>query len=462
MRAAVKFSLFFFFFFWFWWRQGTLLSETALSNDGISLKEAITEGLAASPSLKLQEKTVDAKKAEVGKAWSHFLPHSQFEIGRGRQSTNNYYTKLQHKRLNDSLVIGADTIDTSLEPNFAFLTIGSEIDLFKGFGNFHNLKEKQAEFDIAEHEFSIEQNNLIFNITQVYIDILNLETTLDFLKKANLSAEEQERNLKKRVEVGLSPKSDLERAEERVLELDWQELKANQARGVAQSKFNQLLGKPLPSPIRLEPLHLKNNLTPYAIDHYLGNVRYNLDFAKSRLEAAKDRYVKRKTYAQHLGMPSIKFEHNYEERGDKFNTIEGAWKFGVVARIPIFDGMANFSEQDKAQASLRSSLIKSKISLENAQIDIQNHHANWYVLDRYIKFLNKKRTRQQGLYDQTKTALKEKAATIAQLNAAEVLVLETETELLKNKRLQFLDFIKLEMLTGEISHEEFFRTAFTQ
>ncbi|MEK7791264.1 MAG: TolC family protein, partial [Deltaproteobacteria bacterium] len=222
------------------------------------------------------------------------------------------------------------------------------------------------------------------------------------------------------------------------------------------------LGRSLQSPIQLAPLHLKNNLIPYAIDHYLGKVRYNLDFSKSQLEAAKDRYVKRKTYAQHLGMPSIKFEHNYEERGDKFNTVEGAWKFGVVAKIPIFDGMSNFSEQSKAQASLRSSLIKSKIAIENAEIDIRNHHANWHVLDRYIKFLNKKRTRQQGIYDQTKTALKEKAATVAQLNAAEVLVLETETELLKTKRLQFLDFIKLEMLTGEISHEEFFRTVFSQ
>jgi outer membrane protein TolC len=456
-RNDVKLGIFFF-FFWFW----PLLSQTALSNDGMSLKEAITEGLTISPFLKLQEKNMDAKKAEVSKAWSHFLPHSQFEIGRGRQSTDNYYTKLQRRRLNDSLVVGADTIDTSVEPNFAFLTIGSEIDLFKGFGNFHNLKEKQAEQGIAEHEFSIEQNNLIFNITRAYIDLLNLETTLDFLKKAKLSAEEQERNFKKRVEVGISPKSDLERAEERVLELDWQELKANQARGVAQSKFNQLLGRPLPSPTQLEPLHLKNNLTPKAIDHYLGNVRYNLDFAKSRLEAAKDRYVKRKTYAGHLGMPNIKFEHNYEERGDKFNTVEGAWKFGVVAKIPIFDGMSNFSEQQKAQASLRSSLIKSKIALENAEIDIRNHHTNWHVLDRYIKFLNKKRTRQQGIYDQTKTALKEKAATAAQLNAAEVLVLETETELLKTKRLQFLDFIKLEMLTGEISHEELFQTAFSR
>lgn len=452
MRAGLKLILFFFFF----WQ------EVILANDGISLKEAITEGCKTSPSLRIQEKNIDAKKAEVSKAWANFLPHSQFEIGRGKQSTNNYYTKLQKQRLEDSLVIGADTIDTSLQPNFAFLTFGSEIDLFKGFGNFHNLKEKQAELDIAEHEFSIEQNNLIFNITQAYIDMLNLQTTLDFLKKAKLSAEEQQRNIGKRVEVGLSPKSDLERAEERVLELDWQELRTHQGMDVTQNKFNQLLGRNLRSPIQLEPLYLKNNLTPKAIDLYATNIRYNLDFAKSQLEVAKDRYVKRKTYAQHLGMPNIKFEHNYEERGDKFNNIEGAWKFGVVARIPIFDGMSNFSEQAKAQASLRSSLIKSKIALENAEIDIQNHHTNWYVLDRYIKFLNKKRTRQQGIYDQTKTALKEKAATVAQLNAAEVLVLETETELLKNKRLQFLDFIKLEMLTGEISHEEFFRTVFAQ
>lgn len=440
------------------------LSPTPLFavNGTLSLRAAISEGIGASPTLQIQQRNVDAKKAEVTKAWSEFLPHAQLDVGRGRQSDDNYFTILQRRRLRESQIVGAETLDTSLEDTFAYLNFGTKIDLFKGFGNLHNLREKQAELDIAEHEFLIEKNNLIFNMTQLYIELLNLQTTLDFLKKAIASAVEQESNLERRMEVGLSPKSDSERAQERTLEFEWQQLKARQTHEVSQSKLNQLLGRNLDSPIQIGSLRLKNGLTPNTIDAYLKKIRHNLEFEKSQFEVAKDRYVRRKAYAQNLGMPNIKFEYNYEERGDKFDTVEGGWKLGVVMRIPIFDGMANFAEQKKARASYRSSRIKSKIALENAEIDIRNHHANWYVLDRYIKFLQKKRERQQGIYNQTKTALKEKAATLAQLNATEVLVLETETELLKNKRLQFLDSLRLELLTGEISDEEFFRSALAE
>ena len=60
------------------------------------------------------------------------------------------------------------------------------------------------------------------------------------------------------------------------------------------------------------------------------------------------------------------------------------------------------------------------------------------------------------MFEDTLKALKEKAATLAQLHATEVLVLETDTQLLEKKRAQLLDYVSLQKLIGEINTHELF------
>ncbi|MBI3018987.1 MAG: TolC family protein [Deltaproteobacteria bacterium] len=426
-----------------------IFSVFGFGAETLTLPASLKEALENSPYLKIQERNKDAKSADVRIAWSAFVPHVQGEVGRGRQSKDNYYTKLQKKRFNDTGNAAIMSIDTSNPRDAAFWNITTKQDIFKGFGNYHNLKEKKKKLEMTELELAAERNNLIFDVISTYIEILNLQNTLDTLAKAKTSAQEQKNNLQKRYELQTVSKTDVEKAEEKHLEVEWKELEARQAMELAQNRMNQLLGRELTGNFKVAPLPIKN-LTLQPIDFYLGRIPQNLEYKKTETEIQKDRFEKRRTYAQHLLMPNVGFEYNYEQRGERFTDLEEGWKLGVVARAPLFDGLENFGEQSKASAQLASAKLKSHLTKQSAEIGIKKHYYSFKALEKHIAHLKKKRDRQQRLFEDTLKALKEKAATLAQLHATEVLVLETDTQLLEKKRHQLLDTISLQKLTGEI------------
>ncbi|MBI2646806.1 MAG: TolC family protein, partial [Deltaproteobacteria bacterium] len=420
-----------------------------------TLPASLKEALENSPYLKLQERNKDAKAADVRIAWSSFAPHLQNEVGRGHQSKDNYYTNLQKQRFNDTGNVAIMSIDTSNPRDSAFWNITIKQDIFKGFGNYHNLKEKKKGLEIAELEHDLEKNNLIFDVISTYIEILNLQNTLDTLSKAKMSAEEQKNNLQKRYELQSVPKTDVEKAEEKQLEVEWKELEAKQALEIAQSRMNQLLGRELTENLKMAPLTIKN-FTLHPLPFYMERIPKNLDYKKAETQIQKDQFEKRRTYAQHLLMPNVGFEYNYEQRGKKFTDLDEGWKLGAIARTPLFDGLENFGEQSKAAAQLASAKLKSHLTKQSAEIGIKKHYYSFKASEKQIAHLKKKRDRQQRLFEDTLKALKEKAATLAQLHATEVLVLETDTQLLEKKRGQLLDYISLQKLTGEIDIHELF------
>src|SRR3989338_792572 len=420
-----------------------------------TLPSLLKEALENSPYIKMQERNVDAKAADVRIAWSYFSPHLQGEVGRGHQSRDNYYSNLQKKRFNNTGNPAIMSIDTSNPRDSAFWNITVKQDIFKGFGNYHNLKEKKKGLEISELERTLEKNNLIFDIISTYIEILNLQNTLDTLSKAKASSEEQKNNLQKRYELQAVPKTDVEKAEEKYLEIDWKELEAKQALEIAQNRMNQLLGRDLTENFKVAPLPMKN-LTLQPMTFYLERIPQNLDYKKTETQIQKDRFEKRRTYGQHLLMPNIGFEYNYEERGEKFTDLDDGWKLGFLARTPIFDGLENFGQKSKAAAKLASAKLKSHLTKQSAEIGIKKHYYHFKALEKNIIHLKKKRDRQQRLFEDTLKALKEKAATLAQLHATEVLVLETDTQLLEKKRAQLLDYVSLQKLIGEINTHELF------
>ncbi len=425
------------------------VSPLGFAESTLTLQSSLQEALEKSPYLKVQERNIDAKSADVQIAWSAFTPHVQGEVGRGRQSKDNYYTKLQKKRFNDTGNAALMSVNTSNPQDAAFWNVTVKQDIFKGFGNYNNLKEKKESLSIAELERATEKNNLIFDVVSTYIEVLNLQNNLDFLSKAKTSAEEQKNNLQKRYELQSVPKTDVEKAEEKYLELDWKELEAKQALELAQNQMNQLLGRELMQTFKVAPLTIKT-LTLKPLDFYLEQIPQNLDFKKAETEIQKDLFEKKRTYAQHLLMPNIGFEYNYEKREERFTRLEEGWKFGFVARAPLFDGLQNFGEQHKASAQLAGAKLKSHLTKQSAEIGIKKHYYSFKALEKNIIHLKKKRDRQQRLFEDTLKALKEKAATLSQLHATEVLVLETDTQLLEKKRSQLLEVVSLQKLIGEI------------
>ena len=437
-----------------------LISSSLFATDSLTLPQAIQEGIEHSPYLKLQEKNIQAKEADLRKAWAPIYPTLQLEAGRLRQSKTNYFTEFWKKKFDATGNPGVQSINTANEQNHMFWDIGGRVNVFRGFGDLHNVKEKNRSLEAAQFSKALEKNDLIYNIIETYIEILNLENTLSYITKAKKTAQEEVQNLKKRYEVQLSPKTEVERAEETLLETEWKEAEANQALEIAEHHFNQLLGRETYSSLKTVPLKLKTDLEIKDLKYYLDKLSSNLNIQKLRTELEKDKFKRRKTYAQHLLMPNVAFEYNYEERGRAVKVFEPGWKFGFVTKIPLFDGLKNSGDYRKAQALFESTQVKERLTTQSVEIEIKRNYYEWHTKEKQIAYLNKKRARQQGTFEKTRKALDQKAATITQLHVTEVDVLETETELINKHREQFLNYVALQKLIGEMNHEELIRMAF--
>ncbi|OGQ16843.1 MAG: hypothetical protein A3B70_07345 [Deltaproteobacteria bacterium RIFCSPHIGHO2_02_FULL_40_11] len=433
----------------------SLVCVTSFSNEKNTLKSFIEEALQNSPYLKLQEKNVNAKDADVQIARANFFPHVQGEFTRDRQSDENYFTDFQKKRFEESSDTSVQSINTKLDQDIVAWAVDVKQDIFKGFGNVNNYREKKRIYDISVVEQKIEKNNLIYDITSTYIDLLNLSSQLSFLQKALKSALEQEKHAKRKYELQTISEAELLKAQEKSLEISWKLHEAKQTNEISKNKLNQLLGKPLDQEIEPEPLKLKT-AQPKSLSDYLKEAEQNLDLQRAQLKLKKNRHKKQLTYAQHLLMPNLGFNFNYEQRGKKMTDLKDGWKFGASLKVPLFDGLENFGEKNKAQAGIEAALVEENLLHQKTHVEIKQHYYAWQSLEQKLQFLNKKRQRQQKRYDDVIKSYKEKAATLAQLHAIEVLVQEVETELLTTKRMQFLNILALQKLTGEIYVQNLF------
>ena len=435
-----------------------VISFNAFGEKPLTLKEAIQFSMEQSPYLKLQEKAVEAQKGELKKAWA-FFPGIDAEAGRLRQSRDNYYTKLWKQKFTATGNVAISGINTQNEQDNLYWKVRGKYDIFRGFGQYNNLKEKKKAYEATVLEQKIVHNDLIYDVIETYVQILNLKNSLVYLTKAKGSAQSDVSNMKKRFEVELSPQTEVEQAEENLLRIDWRLLETEQALELTQQRLNQLMGRDLHLSIETTSLRPKQGLKIESFSYYKERLPKNLQIQKSSERVDQHSYQHKKAYSKHLLMPDVRFEYEYEERARKISLLEPGWRFGVVARIPLFDGFKNFGDIQKASSALKSTLIEQNLTQQSTEIELKQYYYQWQALDKQISYLKKKWEREQELHEKTRKAFQQKAATLHKLHASEVQVIETETELLNKKREQFLNYVALQKLTGEINHEELIRNA---
>ncbi|MBI4041230.1 MAG: TolC family protein [Deltaproteobacteria bacterium] len=421
----------------------------------VELSHILSQALIYSPYLKMSQHQIEAKEGDVQIARAKFLPHFQGEAGRGRQSKDNYYTNLQKRRFKEAGDAGLARVNTNVEQDGAYWNVTVQQDIFKGFGNVHNFKEKARLRDISEVEYRIQKNSLIYEVLQTYVEILNLQSMLSYLEEAQKTALSQKQKTDRKFELETISKSTQLKAHEELLEIEWKSVEIQKSLQLAKQHLDQLVGIPMSASSHFPPLKIKD-LKIDPLSSYLEKISKNLDLTKNELTIAKDRYKKRLTYAQHLFMPNLGFEFNYEKRGRKFTDLEEAWKLGFVVKAPLFDGLENFGEQAKARAALHASQVEKHVVITTTELDIKKNYFEFESKEKQIQFLQKKRERLQKEYDQVLKSFNQQAATKTDIQAAEVKVREIETQLLETKRNQFLNFVALQKLTGDISYEELF------
>ena len=152
----------------------TLLN--AQSDSTLTYEQAVSIALRENIQIQQQRNILNTTEAERAQAYAQFLPsvgaftNGQRQVGRAFDD-------------NTSLIV--DTIS-----NFLNVGIDASLTVFNGFANINQVKQARASAEAQFHQINATQQEVVFNVSQQYLQVL-LNQELLRIARANLEQQEE-------------------------------------------------------------------------------------------------------------------------------------------------------------------------------------------------------------------------------------------------------------------------------
>ena len=323
--------------------SGFLASVPSFGTDGLTLEQAVQEGVGESPTLKKYSSATD--EASWGKVLglSALVPHVDLVA--------NHFFDSQY-RTTPVLLGGTAVAVPGVYPKNSY---GAEVrwTVFDGLGNVRSYEASRKLFAAAEQEFSRKEFETRKKIELAYFNALAARRFADVAAENVKTLEENNKQVVNRARGGVSTQYDVLRVEVQLsdarTELERTEdsvviQRKNLAVAMGKTDDDRVLQGQLPEPSSVEAV--RSIATPEL------SARSDFEAARLRSEAAAN---SASAANGHL-LPSIGFQAQYERYentgypGEAYGGYRNAWNIGLFARWTLFDGGATVAHAGQARA----------------------------------------------------------------------------------------------------------------
>lgn len=299
------------------------------------------------------------------------------------------YTRFDQATTSD---FGGNTVTISpIDQRQATLNLNYPIDLF-GVIN-RTINAARAAEKAQEENFAAERNDLRLNVRTAYYQVLQADAYVIVQREALARAENQLKNTRKEFEAGAKAKVELLRFETLAAQAKSDLISAENAAALARSAFNNALGRPIETPVDLEPA--KQVAQPeWTMDSLVSSSLRNRPELKAlsfQVKALGE--VKR---AAEGGLkPSLNLSANHTRNigNQGFGARESSTTGTLALSLPLFDSGLTRSRvaqarEDETQARIQLEQLKLAISLEvrQAVTNIVNAGSRLEVAKRQVDF----------------------------------------------------------------------------
>lgn len=330
--------------------------KNAPSGKTLTLKECIEISFKNNKDLQMQEREVDASKAEIVAARSNFLP----------KLNANYSYDYKKKVMTPTNVVTGYHNDNLFE-------LSLTEDLFNGGADWANFKQSILSLKVQNETLRAKKLDVEFEAKRLYYGLLlGYETERIAQEQVDL-AKAHLKDVKKKYAEGTSSRFDVLQSSVKVSLLIPELVKAQNNVQLIAAELNKLLGFKVNEAIRPAET-LAYTLIDIKEGEFLQVAYLNkpemmlkslgIDISKWSINMAKAGY-----------RPQVSLSANYDFRanslGDMFGNKQNKWDAGLQVSVPIFDSSSSKAKVDAAKSRFAESLLDKANLIDQIAVDIR-------------------------------------------------------------------------------------------
>jgi outer membrane protein TolC len=251
-----------------------------------------------------------------------------------------------------------------------FVTAGAQVSLPVYAGGGINAGIEAAEFgaDAADGQLATVIQDIRLGVAEHYVAVLRAESAVTVAESYVASLETHTADTRNRFEIGDVPQNDYLAASVTLADAEQRLLQAQNMLDYARSAYNRLLGRPLATPVSVDPTVSIDGLLPKGagLEELITIARENrheLAALGSRSQALQRQADRARAAAR----PQLALTGGYMYLENQFLTEDQFWMAGVAFQWNLFDG---------GQARKQSASLEQKaIAVDHNRADLESQIA---------------------------------------------------------------------------------------
>jgi TolC family type I secretion outer membrane protein len=337
------------------------ISIPALSEEKLTLEDSIKIALENNPSVRIAKENLRKAEAMIAEAVSRGMPKLTIDA--------------TYQRLDEvpKAAFGDQPVELgTLESRTADLTLVQPIDIF----GLVRANKEAAKVGKTGYEYALlaQMNNISLDVKTAFYQVLRAQKQLKVQEDTIALLEANLKDTKAKYEAGTIAKFDVLRAETQLANARQALISAQNNVELAKAAFNNILGRPLDTPVNLVEPEMPGFITldMASCVQTASEFRPEVLQAKSGIEFSE----KMVEVANLSGKPTVAFRWVYNRNFDTtiFNPRDSSWRAFLAANINVFDGGQTKAKVDQATADANNARLGYQQAKDMATLDARQSY----------------------------------------------------------------------------------------
>ncbi len=342
-----------------------------------TLSQTINGAIKANLALQSSLAGKKAAQAQKNVQRSNFLP-----------SFNATY---QYSRDDEASQIGG--ITTGAEKEYSFVTTVTQ-PIFAGFYYLNRYRVARLGLNVAEIDEKLVRREIIFNAQKIYFSLLKAQKLFDIATNTVTQLKAHKEVARNYYQVGMTPLNDFLQADVELANAEQDLIRARNQMENAESDFNNLLRRPLHTPVKIEDIV---EYLPFEqeLEYCLSEAEKNrLEIKVAELEveiAEKETDLAKKNY-----YPSIDLKGSYFKNGASWDVDGGdgisdpsGWNVLATATWDFWQWGKTAYGHRESKERLNQARLKKEEVLDNIHLQVKNAYLQTQEAEKAILTVEK-------------------------------------------------------------------------
>ncbi|MDW8052518.1 MAG: TolC family protein [Armatimonadota bacterium] len=328
-------------------------------SDALTLEEAIQLALRNNRAVQISARNLEKSRHAVREARGNALPQIQ------SSATYTRFDQVATARFGPQPVrLG------NLENRTARITLTQVIDIS---GLVHTAIRGATVFlSISELEHERTRNDTILQVIQAYQRVARADEFVRVAEEALRNAQERLRIVRAQVEAGVAAQFDLLRAETAVAQAEQAVLNAHNQRELAAAALNNLLGRPLDTPVRIASAPTLPPMPDASLEQLTQQALANRPEVLAAARSVELARLNIRT-AQRGALPNLVLtgQADFNLTTSPFNPRREVYAGALVLSVPIWDSGITRAREAQAREELEIAQLRLEQAKESVALEVR-------------------------------------------------------------------------------------------